>query len=65
MNQSRMSGIGKLHDDGHVPCKSYKRGKWKIQNKVLLEQNYNDSVLFNLREGLLRTSCSHQPGIEE
>ena len=21
MDRSRMSGIGKLHDDGHVPCK--------------------------------------------
>ena len=20
MDRSRMSGIGKLHDDGHVPC---------------------------------------------
>ena len=35
------------------------------ENKVLLEQNYDDSVLFNLRTGLLRTSCSHQHGIEE
>ena len=23
MDRSRMSGIGKLHDDGHVPCSKY------------------------------------------
>ena len=36
-----------------------------IQNKVLLEQNYYDSVLCNLQTGLFHTSCSHQHGIEE
>ena len=65
-----MSGIGKLHDDA-VTCRVINH--YKLQEgcmndpkqSTILEQNNDDSVLFNLRKGLLRTSCSHQHGIEE
>ena len=31
MDRSRMSGIGKLHDDGHVPCNKFNYAPKRIQ----------------------------------
>ena len=43
---------------------------YKLQERCMndpkqIEQNYDDSLLFNMQTGLLRASCSHQQGIEE